>query len=42
MNPSTEKKQTHGEQTLPRGSREIVGWTGSYGLVDENYCVWSG
>ena len=27
---------------LPRGEGEGVGWTGSLGLVDANYCIWSG
>ena len=45
MNLSTEKKQTrgHGEQTC--GCQEGgggVGWTGSLGLLDANYCIWSG
>ena len=43
MNPSTEKKQTHGggEQALAAKGEE-VGWTGSLGLVDSNDCIWSG
>ena len=43
MNISTEKKQTHGhgEQICgcQGGEREEVGWTGSVGLVDANYCI---
>ena len=39
-----EKKQTDGlgEQTcVAQEEREGVGWTGSLGLVDANYCIWS-
>ena len=25
-----------------KGEREGVGWIGNLGLVDENYCIWSG
>ena len=45
MNSSTEKKQTHGHgETLAVAKREWegVGWTGSLGLVDVNYCIQSG
>ena len=45
MNLSTEKKQTHGhgEQNYScQGEGEGVGWTVSLGLVDANYCIWSG
>ena len=40
MNLSTEKKETHdhGEQTCSCQG----GWTGNLGLVDANYCIWSG
>ena len=44
MNQSTEKKKTHrhGEHTCScQGGGEGVGWTGSLGLVDANYCIWS-
>ena len=43
--PVYRKKQTHGlENTpvVPMGEGEGVGWTGSLGLVDANYCIWSG
>ena len=42
-NLSTEKKQTHGlgKQTCEREG-DGVGWTGSLGLGDANYCIWSG
>ena len=45
LNISTEQKQTHGhgEQRCGcQGGGEGVGWTGSLGLVDANYCIWSG
>ena len=45
MNLSREKKQTHrhGEQTCgSQGEGEGVGGTGIWGLVDANYCIWSG
>ena len=44
MNLSTEKKQTHGhgEQTcVCQGGGEGSGRTGSLGLIDVNYCIWS-
>ena len=40
------KGQTHGhgEQTcgFQGGEREGLGWTGSLGLIDANYCMQSG
>ena len=44
MNLSTENKLMDLENTLvvAKGEREGVGWTGSLGLIDENYCIWSG
>jgi len=43
MNLATKKKQTHGHGELicktPKGEGEGVGWTGSLGLIDANYCV---
>ena len=27
---------------VAKGDREGVGWTGNLGLVDANYCLWSG
>ena len=45
MSLSTEKKQTHGhgEQTCGcPGGGEGVGWTGSLGLIDADYCLWNG
>ena len=43
MNLPTENKQTHGhgEQTCGCQEGEAVGCTGSLGLVDANYCIWS-
>ena len=42
MNLSTEKKQTHGHGEQICGCQwEGGGWTGSLGLVDANYCIWS-
>ena len=26
---------------VSKGERERVGWTGSLGLIDANYCIWS-
>ena len=44
MDLSTEKKQTHGhgENTLVVAEGQGVGWTGSLGLVDASYSIWSG
>ena len=44
MNPSIEKKLLDMENRLvvAKGEREGVGWTGSLGLVDAKYCMWSG
>ena len=42
MNLSTTKKQTYGRVELTwvaEGKGEGVGWTGSLGLVDANYCI---
>ena len=43
MNLFTEQKQTHrhGENMVAKGERGGVGWTGSLGLVDANYCMWN-
>ena len=44
MNLTLEKKQTHGHRKQAygcQGEEEGVGWTGSLGLVDANYCIWS-
>ena len=42
MNLSTEKKITDLENRLMVAEGEEVGWTGRLGLVDANYCIWSG
>ena len=44
MNLSTEKKRMDLENRLvvAKGEREEVGWTGSLGLIDANYCPWNG
>ena len=44
MNLSTEKKLIDLENKLvgAKGEREGVGWTGSLGLIDANFCIWSG
>ena len=38
------KKPMHLENRLvvAKGEEDGVGWTGSLGLVDANYCIWSG
>ena len=44
MKLSTEKKMMDLENRLvvAKGEGEGVGWTGSLGLIDANYCIWSG
>ena len=42
MNLSTEKKLMDLENRLVVAKGEGVGWTGSLGLIDANYCIWSG
>ena len=44
MNFSTEKKLMDLENRLgvAKAEGEGVGWTGSLGLLDANYCIWSG
>ena len=43
-NLSTEKKLMDSENRLMviKGEGEGVGWTGKMGLIDTNYCIWSG
>ena len=43
MNLSTEKKLTDLENRLvaAKGEGKEVGLAGSFGLVDENYCLWN-
>ena len=44
MTLSTEKKIMDVENRLvvAKGEGEGVGWTGNLGLIDANYCLWSG
>ena len=44
MNLSTEKKLMDLENRLvvAKGEGKGVGWTGSLGLIDANYFIWSG
>ena len=44
MNLSTEKKLMDLENRLviTEGEGEGVGWIGSLGLMDANYCFWNG
>ena len=45
MSPSTEKKQTygHGKHTSScQGGEGGSGMDWEFGLVDANYCIWSG
>ena len=44
MNLSIKKKLMDLENRLvvAKGEAEGVGWTGSLGLIDANYCIWSG
>ena len=42
MNLATEKKLMALENRLVVAKGEGVGWTGSLGLMDASYCIWSG
>ena len=44
MNLSTEKKIMNLENRLviAKEEGEGVGWLGSLGLIDANYCLWNG
>ena len=42
MNLSTEKKIMDLENRLVVAKGEGVGWIGSLGLIDANYCLWNG
>ena len=44
MNLSTEKKIMDLENRIvvAKGEDEEVGWIGSMGLMDANYCLWNG
>ena len=36
------RKETHGLGEQTSGCQGGVGWTGNQGLIDANYCIWSG
>jgi len=44
INLSTEKKTMDLENRLvvAKGEEEGVGWIGSLGLIDADYCLWNG
>jgi len=44
MNLSTEKKimDLQNRLVVAKGEGEVVGWFGSLGLIDANYCLWNG
>ena len=44
MNLSTEKKIMDLENRLvvAKGEGEGVGWIGSFGFIDADYCLWNG
>ena len=44
MNLSTGKKITDLENRLvvAKGEGERVGWSGNFGLIDADYCLWNG
>jgi len=44
MNLFTEKKLMDLENRLvvAKGKGDGVGWTGNLGLIDADYCIWSG
>ena len=42
MKLSTEKKLMDMENSLVVAKGEGVGWTGSLGLIDANFCLWKG
>ena len=42
MNLSTEKKLMDLENRLVVAKGEGMGWTGSLGSTDANYCLWNG
>ena len=44
MNLSTEKKfiDLDNRLVVTKGEEEGVGWTGSLGLMESNYSIWSG
>jgi len=42
MNLSTDKKLMDLENRLVVAEGEGVGWIGSLGLIDADYCLWNG
>ena len=44
INISTAKKlmDLGNRLVVAKGEGEGMGWMGSLGLIDENYCIWSG
>ena len=44
MNLSTEKKtmDLENRHVVAKGEGKGVGWIGSFGLIDEDYCLWNG
>ena len=37
------RKENHGlGEQVAKGEGEGVGWTGSLGFIDANYCLWNG
>ena len=44
MNLSIENELMDMENRLvvAKSEAEVVGWTGSLGLIDANHCIWSG
>ena len=44
MSLSTEKKimDLEDRRVVAKGKRERVGWIGSLGLIDVDYCLWNG
>ena len=41
MKLSTEKKLSKNRLVVAKGEEEGVGWIGSLGFIDGNYCIWS-
>ena len=44
MNLSTEKKimDLENRHVVAQAEGEGVGWTGSLGVIETNYCIWTG
>ena len=41
MNISAEKKLMENRLVVVKGGGEGVGWTGSLGLIDADFCLWN-